>query len=142
MLFFVANALLRLVWAHRLFGYCAIIMASVPNDARDPRALPVAMQAAEINITAAKSFNPGLRCVYFALGALGWLAGPTGLFPGAGYVLFIRLAARIRLRLVPRNHAAAAPRAGTATRPGPARPARRVTAPLPPAPRNASPSRR
>ena len=88
-LFFVANALLRLVWAHRLFGYCAIIMASVPNDARDPRDLPVAMQAAEINITAAKSFNSGLRCVYFALGALGWLAGPAGLFLSTGYVLFI-----------------------------------------------------
>ncbi|GLK65971.1 DUF599 family protein [Paracoccus kondratievae] len=88
-LFFVANALLRFIWSHRLFGYCAIIMASVPNEPEDPRALPLAMQAADINITAAKSFNSGLRCVYFSLAALGWLAGPLGLFLSTVYVLFI-----------------------------------------------------
>ncbi|MDK8874464.1 DUF599 domain-containing protein [Paracoccus sp. SSJ] len=88
-LFFVANALLRFVWSHRLFGYCAIIMASVPNEPEDARAMPLAMQAADINITAAKSFNSGLRCVYFALGALGWLAGPLGLFLATSYVLLI-----------------------------------------------------
>ncbi|SMO56984.1 DUF599 domain-containing protein [Paracoccus laeviglucosivorans] len=79
-LFFVANALLRFIWSHRLFGYCAILMGAVPNDITDPMAVPKALQAAEINITAAKSFNSGLRCVYFALGALGWLAGPLWLF--------------------------------------------------------------
>ena len=88
-LFFVANALLRFIWSHRLFGYCAILMASVPNDPSDPRALPSAMQAAEINITAARSYNSGLRCVYFALAAVGWLAGPVALFVTTGYVIFI-----------------------------------------------------
>ncbi|WP_347266864.1 DUF599 domain-containing protein [Paracoccus sp. (in: a-proteobacteria)] len=88
-LFFVANALLRFVWAHRLFGYCAILMAAVPNDVTDPRCMPTAMQAAEINITAARSFNSGLRCVYFALASLGWLAGPIGLFVTTAYVLVI-----------------------------------------------------
>ena len=90
-LFFVANALLRFIWSHRLFGYCAILMASVPNDPNDPRAIPSAMQAAEINITAARSFNSGLRCVYFALAAVGWLAGPTALFLTTGYVIFITI---------------------------------------------------
>ena len=90
-LFFVANALLRFIWSHRLFGYCAILMASVPNDPDDPRAMPSAMQAAEINITAARSFNSGLRCVYFALAAVGWLAGPAVLFVTTGYVIFITL---------------------------------------------------
>ena len=28
----LANAFLKYVWAHRLFGYCAVLMASVPND--------------------------------------------------------------------------------------------------------------
>jgi uncharacterized membrane protein len=73
---FLANALLKFVWAHRLFGYCAILMAAVPNDADDPIAFHRAEQAAAINITAAKSFNRGLRAIYFALGALGWLLGP------------------------------------------------------------------
>ena len=76
---FLANALLKFVWAHRLFGYCSVLMAAVPNDPADPLALHRAGQAAEINITAAKSFNRGLRSNYFALAALGWLLGPWGL---------------------------------------------------------------
>lgn len=87
--FFVANAFLKFVWSHRLFGYCAILMASVPNQPDDPVALPRADQAADLNITAARSFNAGLRSVYFALGALGWLAGPQGLLVATGIVLVI-----------------------------------------------------
>jgi uncharacterized membrane protein len=79
---FLANALLKFVWAHRLFGYCSILMAAVPNDPADPLAFHRAGQAAEINITAAKSFNRGLRSIYFALAALGWLLGPWGLLVG------------------------------------------------------------
>ncbi|WP_103257821.1 DUF599 domain-containing protein [Tabrizicola aquatica] len=79
---FLANALLKFVWAHRLFGYCSILMAAVPNDPQDPLAFHRAGQAAEINITAAKSFNRGLRSIYFALAALGWLLGPWGLVAG------------------------------------------------------------
>jgi len=75
----LANAFLKFVWSHRLFGYCAVIMASVPNDADDPVARPRAAQAGEINITAARSFNRGLRAVYFAMGALAWLLGPAPL---------------------------------------------------------------
>ena len=75
----LANALLKFIWAHRLFGYCAILMASVPNDPADPHAYHRAEQAGEVNIHAAKSFNRGLRSIYFALGGLGWLLGPWGL---------------------------------------------------------------
>lgn len=80
---FVANALLKFIWAHRLFGYCSIMMAAVPNDPEHPEARHRALQAADINITAAKSFNRGLRSIYFALGALGWLIGPLGLVAGS-----------------------------------------------------------
>lgn len=79
---FMANALLKFVWAHRLFGYSSILMAAVPNDPADPEAFHRAAQAAEINITAAKSFNRGLRAIYFALAALGWLLGTPGLVLG------------------------------------------------------------
>ena len=78
-LLLVANALLKFVWANRLFGYCSILMASVPNDPEDPLAYPRAAQAAEVNITAARSFNRGLQSVYFALAGLAWLAGPLAL---------------------------------------------------------------
>ena len=76
---FLANALLKFVWAHRLFGYCAILMAAVPNDPDHDDSAHRALQAADINITAAKNFNRGLRSVYYALAALGWLFGPLGL---------------------------------------------------------------
>ncbi len=88
-LLLVVDAFLKFVWSNRLFGYCAIIMGSVPNDPRDPRAVPRAMQAAEINIRAARSFNAGLRGVYFALGGLAWLIGPLALTMAVSVVLFI-----------------------------------------------------
>lgn len=77
--FFLANGFLKFAWANRLFGYCSVLMAAVPNDIDDPKAYPRATQAAEINITAARSFNRGLRSVYFALAAAAWLAGPAAL---------------------------------------------------------------
>jgi uncharacterized membrane protein len=51
----------------------------VPNDVDDPRTMPRAMQAAEINVTAARGFNRGLRSVYFGLASAAWLAGPIAL---------------------------------------------------------------
>ncbi|OZB18210.1 MAG: hypothetical protein B7X55_05225 [Rhodobacterales bacterium 34-62-10] len=74
-LVFLANAFLKFVWSHRLFGYCAILIAAVPNDADDPYAQPRATKAAEVNIAAARSFNRGLRSVYFALGSAAWILG-------------------------------------------------------------------
>ncbi|MBB1496841.1 DUF599 domain-containing protein [Paracoccus sp. MC1862] len=90
-LLFVANAFLKFVWAHRLFGYCAIMMAAVPNDPDLPEAEPRAMAAAQVNIQAARNFNIGLRAVYFALGAIGWLAGAWGLMLGTVVVTSITL---------------------------------------------------
>ena len=78
-LVFLANAFLKFVWSHRLFGYCLVLMASVPNDPNDPRALPRAAQAAEVNITAMRGFNRGLRAIYFAMGALAWMLGAPAL---------------------------------------------------------------
>ncbi len=79
---FLANAFLKYVWAHRLFGYCAVLMAAVPNDPEDPNAYPRAKQAAEICVTAARSFNRGLRATYFALAAVAWILGPIALILG------------------------------------------------------------
>ncbi|WP_037312911.1 DUF599 domain-containing protein [Ruegeria halocynthiae] len=81
-LLFLANAFLKYVWAHRLFGYCAVLMAAVPNDPDEPGAYPRAAQAAEICVTAARSFNRGLRATYFALAAVTWMLGPEALVLG------------------------------------------------------------
>lgn len=76
---FVASGFLAFVWAHRLFGYCAVVMASVPNEFDNPTAYPRAAKAAEININAARSYNRGLRAIYFGMAALAWLLGPLAL---------------------------------------------------------------
>lgn len=78
-LFFVTNAFLKFVWSNRLFGYCAVIMSAVPNDPNDALCQTRAMQAAEINITASRGFNRGLRSVYFGLASAAWLVGPIAL---------------------------------------------------------------
>ncbi len=80
---FLANAFLKFVWSHRLFGYCAILVAAVPNDPEDPVAFPRAAQAAEVSITAARSFNKAMRATYFSLAATAWLLGPVPLLIAA-----------------------------------------------------------
>ncbi len=85
---FLTNAFLKFVWANRIFGYCAVLMASVPNDPADPIAYPRAAQAGELNIRAAINFNRGLRAMYFALGALAWLFGPIALMVSTVIVLW------------------------------------------------------
>lgn len=81
-LLFLSNAFLKYVWAHRLFGYCAVMMAAVPNEPEDPYAYPRAAQAAEICVTAARSFNRGLRATYIALASVTWILGPVALLIG------------------------------------------------------------
>lgn len=87
----VANGFLKFVWAHRLFGYCSVLMAAVPNDPEDAQAYRRAAQAAEINITAARSFNKGLQAVYFAMTGLAWLLGPGPLLAAVGLTCFVLL---------------------------------------------------
>lgn len=86
---FLTNGFLKFVWANRVFGYCAVIMASVPNAPDDPLAYPRARQAAELNIRAAINFNRGLRSMYFALGALAWLLGAIPLIIATALVVWI-----------------------------------------------------
>lgn len=75
----LTNAFLKFVWANRVFGYCSVMMAAVPNEIDHPQAVPMAEKAGELNIRAAINFNRGLRSMYFALAGLAWLAGPIAL---------------------------------------------------------------
>lgn len=81
--FFLANGFLKFLWSNRLFGYCSVLMAAVPNDPDDPNAPLMAHKAAELNVAAARSFNRGLRAVYFGLASVAWLAGPVALLGAA-----------------------------------------------------------
>lgn len=90
---FLTNAFLKFIWSNRVFGYCAVMMAAVPNDPEDPLSVPRARAAGELNIRAALNFNRGLRALYFALGALGWLLGAWALIGSTvivGWVVFSR----------------------------------------------------
>ncbi|MDA9207936.1 DUF599 domain-containing protein [Octadecabacter sp.] len=100
-LFFLGNGFLKFVWANRVFGYCGVLMGAVPNDPEDPTAYPLAAKAAELNIRAALNFNRGLRSMYFALGALAWLAGPVAL--GAAVVLTTWLVWSREFASIPRS---------------------------------------
>lgn len=72
-------AFLKFVWSIRLFGYCAVIMAAIPNDGSTPRARAMARHAGQINIFADRSFTRALRTVYFALASLAWFFGPLAM---------------------------------------------------------------
>lgn len=79
LLIVMVMAFLRFVWSHRLFGYCAILMGATP-DTGDPEELATAVErSAQLNISAGRSFNRGLRLVYFALAAMAWFLGPAAL---------------------------------------------------------------
>lgn len=86
---FMINAFLKFVWSHRLFGYCAVLMSAVPNDPNHNHSLPRAKKAAELNITAARSFNRGMRAVYFSLASTAWLAGAGALICAAIFTLIV-----------------------------------------------------
>ncbi|KAJ54653.1 membrane protein [Actibacterium mucosum KCTC 23349] len=75
----LAKAFFNFVWSHRVFGYSSVLMGAIPNDPKDANAQLRADQAAELNILAARSFNRGLRTIYFALACLAWVLGPWAL---------------------------------------------------------------
>ncbi|NVK33202.1 MAG: DUF599 domain-containing protein [Rhodobacteraceae bacterium] len=74
----LAYAFFKFSWAYRLFNYTSIIMGSVPEtEYADPeQSRTFALKAAELNIIAGRHFNRGQRAFFFAIGFLGWFAGP------------------------------------------------------------------
>lgn len=79
----LTGAFLKFVWSVRLFGYCAVMLGAIPNDGTTPEAKNMARKAAKLNIQAARSFNRGMRTMYFALAALAWLVGAVPLILAA-----------------------------------------------------------
>ncbi len=89
----ITSAFLRFVWSNRVFGYCAVMLGTIPNAAEDPRLETRQRQAAELNVSAAQAFNGGLRSIYFALAGLAWLLGPEALI-GATLVALVVIVRR------------------------------------------------
>ncbi|MGF1660213.1 MAG: DUF599 domain-containing protein [Rubrimonas sp.] len=84
----LAVAFLHFVWSHRIFGYCEVMVGAIPPH-DDPEAPRVAARAARMNVLAARSFNRGLRAIYFALAALAWLLGPVALALASALTLWM-----------------------------------------------------
>lgn len=85
---FLANAFFKFIWAFRLYGYASVVMASAPNDESDLAYFRSA-QAGDIIEYATRSFNRGLRAVYFALAAGAWLAGALPLMMATAVAVVI-----------------------------------------------------
>ncbi|MBY8977507.1 DUF599 domain-containing protein [Rhodobacteraceae bacterium NNCM2] len=75
----MTSAFLKFVWAHRLYGYCAVLIGATPEDGEPEERAKIARMAASVNIRAGRSFNRGLQTVYFSLATLGWILGPEAL---------------------------------------------------------------
>ena len=77
-LFFIAYAFFKFAWAQRLFGYCSVLIGATPewDNARESEIMAAAERAGTVNGLAARSFNRGLRSMYFTLGSLAWMTGP------------------------------------------------------------------
>jgi len=77
-IFFISYAFFKFAWAQRLFGYCSVLMGATPewDPERESEIMTAADRAGTVNGLAARSFNRGLRSMYFTLGSLAWLVGP------------------------------------------------------------------
>jgi len=73
-----AYSFFKFGWAYRLFNYASIVMGAVPQrDQGEPETIrAIADKAAELNVLAGRHFNRGQRALFFAIGFLGWFAGP------------------------------------------------------------------
>ncbi len=71
---------LKFVWSQRVFGYCAVVLGAMPGDQPEDQDEELikreVARAAKLNSLAARSFNKGLRSIYYALATMAWFLGP------------------------------------------------------------------
>jgi len=84
-------AFFKFAWAYRLFNYVAILFGAMPQTAnRDaPEAEAHVIRTARLFEAAGRHFNRGQRAFFFALGYLGWFAGPWELFASTTAVVIV-----------------------------------------------------
>jgi uncharacterized membrane protein len=71
-------AFFKFAWSYRLYNYVAILLGAtpLPADKDTPEAEAHVLRTARLFTTAGLQFNRGQRAFFFALGYLGWFAGP------------------------------------------------------------------
>jgi uncharacterized membrane protein len=71
-------AFFKFAWAYRLYNYVAILLGATPSAAEQEsrEAQTHVRRTARLFSAAGRHFNHGQRAFFFALGYLGWYAGP------------------------------------------------------------------
>ncbi|MGH6769163.1 MAG: DUF599 domain-containing protein [Xanthobacteraceae bacterium] len=71
-------AFFKFAWSYRLYNYVSILLGAtpMPQDKDTPEAEAHVLRTARLFTTAGLQFNRGQRAFFFALGYLGWFAGP------------------------------------------------------------------
>jgi uncharacterized membrane protein len=83
----------KFAWSYRLFNYGAILLGAMPprNEEATAEAKAHVRRTAGMIESAGRHFNRGQRAFFFALGYLGWFAGP--------YVLMVTTTATVLVML-------------------------------------------
>jgi uncharacterized membrane protein len=84
-------AFFKFAWSYRLYNYVAILLGAMPMpaDKDTPEAEAHVLRTAGLFTTAGRHFNRGQRAFFFALGYLGWFAGPLVLIGTTTVVVFV-----------------------------------------------------
>lgn len=80
----MVSAFLQFVWSHRLFGYAVVLFGAMPEWTDEAGRAAAVDRASRLQVSAARSFNRGLRAVYFALAGLAWFLGPFAMMLATG----------------------------------------------------------
>jgi uncharacterized membrane protein len=84
-------AFFKFGWSYRLFNYVAILLGATPfsQDKDTPEAEAHVIRTARLFSSAGRHFNRGQRAFFFALGYLGWFAGPIAFMVATAAVVVV-----------------------------------------------------
>jgi uncharacterized membrane protein len=89
--FVFVYAFFKFAWAYRLYNYVAILLGATPfaSEKDTPEAEAHVLRTARLFTSAGRHFNHGQRAFFFALGYLGWFAGPIALMATTTAVVIV-----------------------------------------------------
>ena len=84
-------AFFKFAWAYRLYNYVAIMLGAMPpaSERASAEAERHVLRTTKLFESAGRHFNRGQRAFFFALGYLGWFAGPWPLMVSTTAVVVV-----------------------------------------------------
>jgi uncharacterized membrane protein len=91
LIFVFVYAFFKFAWSYRLFNYVAIMLGAMPpaSERTTKEAERHVLRTTKLFQSAGRHFNRGQRAFFFALGYLGWFAGPWPLFVSTTAVVIV-----------------------------------------------------